>query len=72
MATKSRSFEAQTPQADSKPLAEKKSRKNNVNKHDVNKLLVYHKRLVEEKGLPPSNLMLKHAAKASSPPTQKR
>ena len=42
-------------------------------KHDIPKLLAYHKRLVEEKGLPPSNLMLKHAAEASSPspPTQK-
>ena len=64
--SKSRSFEAKRLQADSKPLAEKKSKKKKmVNKHDVPKLLPYHKRLVEEKGLP-SNLMLKHAAEASS------
>ena len=68
---KSRCFEAKTLKVDSKPHAEKKSKPKR--KHNLSKLLAYHKRLVEEKGLPPSNLMLKHAAEASSPspPTQK-
>ena len=69
--SKSRSFESKTPKEDSQSQAEKKSKKNK--KYNLGKLLAYHKRLVEEKGLPPSNLMLKHAAEASSPspPTQK-
>ena len=71
--SKTRSFEAKTPIVDSKSLAEKKSTKKKKKKHDLPKLLAYHKRLVEEKGLPPSNLMLKHADEASSPspPSQK-
>ena len=42
-------------------------------KKNLSKLLDYHQKLVEEKGLPPSKLMLKHAAKAPSPlpPAQK-
>ena len=41
-------------------------------KNNFAKLLAYHKRHVEEKGLPPNNLMLKHAAQATSihPPVQ--
>ena len=71
--SKTRSFEAKTPRVDSKSLAEKKGTKKKKKKHDLPKLLAYHKRLVEEKGLPPSNLMLKHAAEASStsPSSQK-
>ena len=66
--SKSKSSEAKTQKADSKPLDEKKSKKKK--KHDIPKLLAYHKRLLEEKGLPPSNLMLGHAAEVSSPSPQ--
>ena len=41
-------------------------------KRNLSKLLDYHQKLVEENGLPPSKLMLKHAAKAPSPPPPAR
>ena len=63
--------EARPPKLDSKSLAEKKKPTKGGKK--LTKLLAYHKRLVDEKGLPPSNLMLQHAAESSStyPPAQK-
>ena len=50
--------------------AEKMVKKKNKGgrKKRLEALLSYHQRLVEEKGLPPSRLMLKHAV-AASPPT---
>ena len=51
---------------------QKKKKKNNGNKvKKLKALLEYHKSLVVEKGLPPSNLMLQHAKEAYSlPPSQ--
>ena len=57
-------YKAKTPETDSKALAEKKIQKKGGKK--LTKLLAYHKRLCDEKGLPPSNLMLQHAAESSS------
>ena len=56
--------EARPPKTDSKAQAEIK--KQNKAGKKLTKLLAYHKRLVDEKGLPPSNLMLQHAAGSSS------
>ena len=64
---KPRSFEAKALNVNLKSQAEKKGEKQKRKKPNLTKLLAYHKRLVEERGLPPSNLMLKQAAEASSP-----
>ena len=63
--------EARAPTTDSKSLAEIKKKKKGEKK--LSKRLAYHKRLVDEKGLPPSNLMLQQAAEStsSSPPAEK-
>ena len=60
------SSEARTPALTSKSQAEKNKQGSGGKKKKLAKLLDYHKRLVEEKGLPPSNLMVKHAAQATS------
>ena len=57
--------EARAPKTDSKSLAENKNLKKGRNK--LAKLLAYLKHLVDEKGLPPSKLMVQHAAETSSP-----
>ena len=49
--------------------ASKKTRKKASKKKRLEGLLAYHQRLVEERGLPPSRLMLQQAAAASSPST---
>ena len=63
--------EARAPTTDSKSLAEI-TKKKKVEKK-LSKLLAYHKRLVDEKGLSPSNLLLQHSAESSSssPPAKK-
>ena len=63
--------EARAPKTDLKSQAEKKNQKKGCKK--LTKLLAYHKRLCDEKGLPPSSLMVQHAAESSSssPPDQK-
>ena len=50
--------------------ADKKKRKKGKNTKRLGDLLSYHQRLVEEKGLPPSKLMLEQAALASFPRVQ--
>ena len=47
----------------------KKSKNKGGKKKRLERLLSYHQRLVEERGLPPSRLMLKHAATPPSPST---
>ena len=47
--------------------ASNKTRKKASKKKRLEGLLAYHQRLVEERGLPPSRLMLQQAAAASSP-----
>lgn len=63
--------DVKAPKTDSKSLAEKKKQPRGGKK--LAKLLAYHKSLVDDKGLPPSNLMVQHAAEMSSPspPAQK-
>ena len=51
----------------SKSQAEKKKKRGG--KQRLEKLLAYHQRLVDEKGLPPSRLMLQHATDLASRPT---
>ena len=56
------------PSSTSSPHAEeKKKRKRNKGgkKKKLESMLSFHQRLVDEKGLPPSRLMLEHAALAS-------
>ena len=48
--------------------AEKKKRGNKQKRLEA--LLAYHQRLVVEKGLPPSRLMLQHAVALMAPPVQ--
>ena len=50
----------------STPAEKKKKKKGNKNKR-LEALLSYHQRLVEDKGLPPSRLMLQHAAVSGDP-----
>ena len=51
------------------PHAERKKKKRNTRgKKKLESMLSYHQRLVVEKGLPPSRLMLEHAALAESLP----
>ena len=45
---------------------EKKRKQKRRSKKRLEALLSYHQRLVEEKGLPPSRLMLQHAAAAEA------
>ena len=52
----------------SKPLAEVKKNKKSKEKN-MKKLLIYHQRLVAEKGLPPSRLMLENTVNTSIPPS---
>ena len=69
--SKLRRSEARTPISDTKSQAEKINKGyGGKKKKNLSKLLDYHQKLVDEKGLPPSKLMLKHAAKApsASPP----
>ena len=54
------------PTAPSSSPAKKKRRQRGNKKKRLEALLSYHQRLVDEKGLPPSRLMMKHAV-ASSP-----
>ena len=63
--------EVRAPTTDSKSLAEIKKKKKGAKK--LSKLLAYHKCLLDEKGLPPSNLVFQHAAESSSssPPAEK-
>ena len=49
---------------------EKKKKRKGGKKKKLEKLLAYHQRLVEEKGLPPSRLMEEHAASSPAPSTQ--
>ena len=56
--------EARFPKTDSKSEAENKNQTKGGRK--LATLLAYHQRLVDEKGLPPSNLMVQHAAEMSS------
>ena len=51
--------------SDSQAVKKKKTKKKKtkMNAKKLEALLAYQKRLVEEKGLPPSRLMLQHAAK---------
>ena len=49
------------------PKAGKKKKKTRNKKKRLESLLTYHQRLVTEKGMPPSRLMLQHAA---APPAQ--
>ena len=51
----------------SKSQAKKKKKRGG--KQRLEKLLAYHQRLVDERGLPPSRLMLQHAADLASRPT---
>jgi len=46
----------------------KKKKRSNGGKKKLESMLAYHQRLVVEKGLPPSRLMLEHAALAESRP----
>ena len=61
-----------TPQASLSASPAAKKRKKKSKKKRLERLLAFHQRLVEEKGLPPSRLMLQQAAVASatSPPSQ--
>jgi len=52
------------------PSAKEKKKKRKGGKKKLEKLLAYHQRLVEEKGLPPSRLMEEHAASSPAPSTQ--
>ena len=65
--------ETRIPAVAPKSQTEKKKQESGRKKKKIAKLLDHNKQLVEEKGLPPSNLMLKHAIQAPSniPPTQK-
>ena len=59
------------PSTSSSPSAKEKKKKGKAGKKKkLEKLLAYHQRLVEEKGLPPSRLMEKHAASSPAPPTK--
>ena len=58
--TKVRNSEARTPASTKRSQAEKTKKGSSGKKKNLVKLLAYHKRLVEEKSLPLSNLMLKH------------
>ena len=49
---------------------EKKKKRKGGKKKKLEKLLAYHQRLVEEKGLPPSRLMEEHAASSPAPSTK--
>ena len=49
---------------------ERKKRNKGSTKKSLGALLAYHQRLVVEKGMPPSRLMLKHAAEAALHPVQ--
>ena len=72
---KSSSFSTQKPNVPSStpeipPKAGKKKRKTRNKKKRLESLLAYHQRLVTDKGMPPSNLMVQHAAALSSPLVQ--
>ena len=49
---------------------ERKKRSKGSKKTRLDALLAYHQRLVVEKGMPPSRLMLEHAAQAALHPVQ--
>ena len=71
---KSSSFNSQKPKISSfspvvPPKAgKKKPKKARNNKKRLESLLAYHQRLVTDKGMPPSKLMLQHAATAPALP----
>ena len=56
-----------TPAPKSPEAQEKRKRRKTDKKKRLEALLLYHQRLVEEKGLPPSRLMLEQADKVPEP-----
>ena len=66
--SKNRNVEAKVPGVAHSPSEKILKKKNKGGKKKrLEKLLSYHQRLVEEKGLPPSRLMLQHSVPAPSP-----
>ena len=55
---------------DSTPAEKKKKKKRGNKQKRLEALLSYHQRLVQEKGLPPSKLMLQHAVALTALPVQ--
>ena len=62
---------APSTQAEEKERTKKKKNNKGRKKRKLESLLAYHQRLVEEKGLPPSRLMLEHAAQTKLPLQEK-
>ena len=61
---------ASSPQTQERKKKKKKKRKNNGGRKKLESLISYQERLTKEKGLPPSRLMLQHAAAVQSLPLQ--
>ena len=66
--TNLRSLEAKIPKLVPSKNPQTVNKKKGDKKKSVQKLLAFHQRLVKEKGLPPSRLMLQHAAAQVSSP----